>query len=83
MVFHRGSQKQSIVHGWVQTDSRGNLLNELTLPGPKSSVVMSRAKETFTLQRFNERDVFVVKGGVIEVDLIDQDEQQPMPRPRP
>ena len=87
MVFHPGSKKgHKIVHGWIQTDTRGNLLNELVnagFTGSKSFEVMSGAKEAFTLKRFNEKDVFVVKGGVIELDLIDQDEQQPTPRSQP
>lgn len=79
-VFHRTPEKSykvvdKLFHGWIHTDSYGNLLNKVVLDkSPKSHLVMEKAIQFFTHERSNEENILVVENG--EVIFLHNDFQE-------
>lgn len=72
LVKHYGADKTLIVHGWMLTDQRGDLLQKLVLDNsPNSWEIMTQAEAVFTHKRRNERLIFEVKDD--EVVFTDHD----------
>jgi hypothetical protein len=65
-VFHRGVNKKTIAHGWLLTDTSGNLLKQIRLNNNQKycHTIMDQALEVATNERYNEQDVLVFKDGV-------------------